>query len=68
MKEKNIKNISNDYTVNANNTNYICKPRGKFKYDKLILAVIESVSGFLCPNIKVFLLILIPSFYSKIIT
>ena len=26
-----IKNISNDYTVNCNGTNYICKPRGKFR-------------------------------------
>ncbi len=26
-----IKNISNDYTVNCNNTHYICKPRGKFR-------------------------------------
>ena len=26
-----IKNISNDYTVNCNNTYYICKPRGKFR-------------------------------------
>lgn len=28
-----IKNISNDYTVNCNGTNYICKPRGKFRLD-----------------------------------
>ena len=26
-----IKNISNDYTINANGKNYICKPRGKFR-------------------------------------
>lgn len=25
------KNISNDYTVNCNGNNYICKPRGKFR-------------------------------------
>ena len=43
MKGRIIKNISNDYTVNANNTNYICKPRGKFKYDKLIPLVGDIV-------------------------
>ena len=26
-----IKNISNDYTINCNGKNYICKPRGKFR-------------------------------------
>lgn len=26
-----IKNISNDYTINSNGKNYICKPRGKFR-------------------------------------
>lgn len=26
-----IKNISNDYTINSNETLYVCKPRGKFR-------------------------------------
>ena len=26
-----IKNISNDYTVNCNGKNFICKPRGLFR-------------------------------------
>ena len=31
MKGRIIKNISNDYTVDANNKLYTCKPRGKFR-------------------------------------
>ena len=30
-----IKNISNDYTVRCGNNHYICKPRGKFRKDKI---------------------------------
>ena len=30
-----IKNISNDYTLNCNKTNYVCKPRGKFRLNNL---------------------------------
>ena len=30
-----IKNISNDYTINCNKTNYVCKPRGKFRLNNL---------------------------------
>ena len=30
-----IKNISNDYTVEANNKLYTCKPRGKFRINNL---------------------------------
>lgn len=30
-----IKNISNDYTVNCNGSNYVCKPRGKFRLENL---------------------------------
>ena len=31
MQGRIIKNISNDYTISANNTVYICKPRGKLR-------------------------------------
>jgi len=30
-----IKNISNDYTVRCGNNHYVCKPRGKFRKDKI---------------------------------
>ena len=30
-----VKNISNDYTVRCGNELYICKPRGKFRKDKI---------------------------------
>lgn len=30
-----VKNISNDYTVRCDNELYICKPRGKFRKDKI---------------------------------
>ena len=30
-----IKNISNDYVVKSNEKNYLCKPRGKFRYHGL---------------------------------
>lgn len=26
-----VKNVSNDYTINSNGKNYVCKPRGKFR-------------------------------------
>lgn len=35
MKGRIIKNISNDYTVNAEGKEYICKPRGKFRNDSI---------------------------------
>lgn len=39
-----IKNISNDYTVRTNNNNLIvCKPRGKFRNDKLTPLVGDKV-------------------------
>ena len=31
MEGKIIKILSNDYTVLSNNTNYVCKSRGKFR-------------------------------------
>ena len=31
-----IKNISNDYVVLCKNGEYTCKPRGKFRNDKII--------------------------------
>ena len=39
-----IKNISNDYTVNCNNTHYICKPRGKFRINNQIPLVGDIVT------------------------
>lgn len=39
-----IKNISNDYTINCNKTNYICKPRGKFRLSKLTPLVGDIVN------------------------
>ena len=38
-----IKNISNTYTVKANNNFYDCKPRGKFRFDKLTPLVGDHV-------------------------
>ena len=39
-----IKNISNDYTVRTNNNDLvICKPRGKFRNDKLTPLVGDKV-------------------------
>ena len=38
-----IKNISNTYTVKANNKFYDCKPRGKFRFDKLTPLVGDHV-------------------------
>lgn len=38
-----IKNISNDYTVHANNNDYVCKPRGKFRNLKVTPLVGDEV-------------------------
>ena len=38
-----IKNQSNDYTVRTSNGIYVCKPRGKFRNDKIIPLVGDSV-------------------------
>ena len=38
-----IKNISNDYTVHANDKNYVCKPRGKFRNLKITPLVGDEV-------------------------
>lgn len=38
-----VKNISNDYTIDASGKLYICKPRGKFRKDKLIPLVGDIV-------------------------
>ena len=38
-----IKNISNDYTVDANGKLYICKPRGKFRLDNTTPLVGDNV-------------------------
>ena len=38
-----IKNISNDYLVKANNKEYLCRPRGKFRNQKLIPLVGDIV-------------------------
>ena len=35
MEGKIIKNISNDYSVIANNHIYVCKCRGKFRNEKI---------------------------------
>ena len=43
MEGKIIKNISNDYVVKANNKEYICKPRGKFRKDKTTPLVGDNV-------------------------
>ena len=39
-----IKNISNDYVVNSNNKEYICKARGKIRYNNLTPLVGDIVS------------------------
>lgn len=38
-----IKNISNDYVVKSNKKTYTCKPRGKFRKDKIIPLVGDKV-------------------------
>ena len=38
-----IKNISNDYTVHANDKDYVCKPRGKFRNLKITPLVGDEV-------------------------
>mgnify|MGYP004545154737 CR=1 FL=1 len=38
-----IKNISNDYTVHANDKDYVCKPRGKFRNLKVTPLVGDEV-------------------------
>ena len=43
MQGKIIKNISNDYTVIANDKTYICKPRGKFRKDNITPLVGDNV-------------------------
>ena len=39
MKGLIIKNISNDYLIKAENNLYNCKPRGKFRKDKILAIV-----------------------------
>lgn len=39
-----IKNVSNDYTINCNKTNYVCKPRGKFRLNNLTPLVGDIVT------------------------
>lgn len=39
-----IKNISNDYTVRVNDTDYICKPRGKFRLNNVFPLVGDIVN------------------------
>lgn len=43
MKGLIVKNISNDYLVKTNNGTYLCKPRGKFRNDKIIPVVGDQV-------------------------
>ena len=43
MKGQIVKIISNDYQVESNNENYICKPRGKFKNNNVNLKVGDFV-------------------------
>ena len=38
-----IKNISNDYVVKTNNNIYTCKARGKFRNDKIVPLVGDTV-------------------------
>ena len=45
-----IKNISNDYVVLCKNGEYTCKPRGKFRNDKIIPLVGDNV--IIDPNNK----------------
>ena len=49
MTGKIVKNISNDYTILADNKRYICKPRGKFRKDNLVPLVGDNVI-FDCEN------------------
>lgn len=47
-----IKNQSNDYTVRTKKGIYICKPRGKFRNDKIVplvgdIVVIDDISNYL---------------------
>ena len=44
MKGKIIKNISNDYTIDAEGKIYICKPRGKFRNDNITPLVGDIVN------------------------
>lgn len=39
-----IKNISNDYTVRINDTDYVCKPRGKFRLNNVFPLVGDIVN------------------------
>lgn len=43
MEGKIVKNISNDYVVLANNVEYICKARGKFRLNNIIPLVGDNV-------------------------
>lgn len=43
MKGLIVKNISNDYLVKTNNGTYLCKPRGKFRNDKVTPVVGDQV-------------------------
>lgn len=38
-----IKNQSNDYTVRTSNGLYVCKPRGKFRNDKITPLVLSLI-------------------------
>jgi ribosome biogenesis GTPase len=44
MKGRIIKNISNDYTIDANNKLYTCKPRGKFRIKNATPLVGDTVT------------------------
>lgn len=44
MKGKIIKNISNDYTVDVDGIQYICKPRGKFRNENITPLVGDIVT------------------------
>ena len=44
MEGKIIKILSNDYTVLSNNTNYVCKSRGKFRNLNITPLVGDNVS------------------------
>ena len=50
-----IKNISNDYTILANNKEYICKPRGKLKagIDEQINELKEDLPNIDMDNIMI---------------
>ena len=52
MKGKIIKNISNDYTVDVDGIQYICKPRGKFRNDNITplvgdIVTIDEVNNYI---------------------